>query len=162
MHEGNPDGPMMLDSVTLEATEWAHFAPPGEKGSAPEWTLPESVARKLARSLSPGDSSGVCRPEDFREAELKAKVESIEGTSARIRLSGTWKAEGFYGGERDRPFSARSTADGIAIYDVEKKSMRSFLLVFSGRVWSGRSSAGAEKTGRDTGGVAEWSTNPMP
>jgi len=156
MHDGKPDGPMMLDSVTMGAAEWAHFAPPGPNGGGREWSVPESVARKLARSLSPGDSSGVCRPEDFREAELKAQVESIGETPARIRFTGKWKADGFYGGERDHPFSAMATAEGIAIYDVEKKSMRSLLLVFSGRVWTGGSSAGSEKTGRETGGVVEW------
>jgi hypothetical protein len=157
MHQGKPDGPMMLDSMTMGAAEWAHFAPPGPNyGVAREWTVPESVARKLARSLSPGDSSGVCPPEDFREAELRAKVESIEGASARIRLTGKWQAEGLYGGEADKPYHASATADGIAVYDVEKKSMRSLLLVFKGRVWSGRSSPGAAETGRETGGVAEW------
>src|SRR5262249_44306077 len=157
-----PDGPMMLDSVTLGAAEWAHFAPPKLKSRAAEWAVPEGVARKLARSLSPGDSGGVFREEDFRQAELKAKVESIEGATARVRLSGKWKAEGWYGGERDHPFSASATADGIAIYDEEKKSMRSFLMVLSGRVWSGRPSTGAEKTGRDTGGVVEWTTSSTP
>lgn len=157
MHRGKPDGPMMLDSVTLAAAEWGHFAPPKPKGEAAEWTIPESVARKLARSLSPGDSGGVFRPQDFREAELKAKVESIAGATARIRLWGKWKAEGLYGGERDHPFAAFATADGIAVYDMEKKSMRSLLVVFSGRTWRGKTSANTEKTGRETGGVVEWS-----
>jgi hypothetical protein len=162
MHEGKPDGPMILDSATLGAAEWAHFAPPQPKSGAPEWTVPESVARKLARSLFPVDSAGVLRPEDFRQAQLKATVESIEGATARVRLSGKWKAEGFWGGERDHPFSTLATADGIAIYDVEKKSLRSLLILFSGRVWSGRSSAAADETGRETGGVVEWTASSMP
>jgi hypothetical protein len=160
MHQGKPDGPMMLDSVTMTAAEWAHFMPPGPNKESEEWTVPEGVARKLARSLSPGDSSGVCRPEDFREAKLKAKVESMEGTTARIRLTGKWRAEGVYGGEADKPYNASAAADGIAIYDAEKKLMRSLLLVFRGRVWSGRSSPGSGETGRETGGVAEWTNAP--
>jgi hypothetical protein len=162
MHQGKPDGPMMLDSTTLGAEEWMRFAPPEPKRGAPEWTVPESVARKVARSLSPGDSAGVFRPEGFQQAELKARVESIEGATARLRLSGKWRAEGFYGGEREHPFGAVATGDGFAIFDLEKKSMRSLLMVFSGRTWRGRSSADAERTGRETGGVVEWTSSLMP
>src|SRR6185436_4252420 len=85
MHKAKPDGPMMLDSVTLGPAEWARFTPLELKSGTAEWAVPEGVARKLARSLSPGDSGGVFRPEDFRQAELKAKVESIEGAIARVR-----------------------------------------------------------------------------
>jgi hypothetical protein len=51
LYNGQPDGPMMLDSVTLGASEWAHFAPPKKGGQA--WTLPETLARELARSVLP-------------------------------------------------------------------------------------------------------------
>jgi hypothetical protein len=161
MHQGKPDGPMMLTSATLGAAEWAHFAPPVPKSAAPAWTVPKSVAEKLAAALlAPGDSGGMLRPQDFREAALKARIESIESATARILLSGKWQAEGLYGGEKEFPFTCSARAEGIAIYDVEEKSMRSLLLVLSGRMWTGRSSAGTEKTGRETGGVIEWTLQP--
>jgi hypothetical protein len=40
MHKGQPDGPMMLDSVTLGATEWAHFAPAEPKVPGQGWAVP--------------------------------------------------------------------------------------------------------------------------
>src|SRR5262245_43820759 len=74
LHRGQPDGPMMLDSVPLSAAEWAHFAPAeprpaaGEADQGREWTVPTSIASKLASGLAPQDSSGVVHPKDFRQA----------------------------------------------------------------------------------------------
>jgi hypothetical protein len=160
MHKGQPDGPMMLDSVKLEATEWSHFAPTRPNVAEQEWTVPESVARKLARGLSPGDSGGVFRPQDFRQAKLQAKVESIDGGKARIKLWGEWQAEGLYGGEKEFPFAGAAKAEGIAIYDVPTRSMRSLLLVFSGKTWHGQRSELPEQAGRETGVVVEWALEP--
>jgi len=150
LHQGKSDGPMMLDSVTLKSSEWARFAPP-ESGSK-EWAIPETTARSLARSvLSPGDSAGVFRPEDFTQAELQAKVESVQGGKARISLTGTWRAAGLYGGEKGHPYGASASAEGFALFDVEKKSMDSFFLLYSGKTWGK-----TETPARETGGVAEW------
>src|SRR5262245_9969457 len=156
MHKGKPDGPMMLDSVTLGAAEWAHFAPAKPDVLEQEWTVPESVARKLARGLSPGDSGGVFLPKDFRQAKLRAKVESSDGARVWIRSAGEWEAEGLYGGEKEIPFASSATADGIAVYDAQSKSMRSLLLVFSGKTWRGRLSELPEQGWRETGAVVEW------
>lgn len=148
LHQGRSDGPMMLDSVTYTAAEWASFSP----ATTPEWTLPGNVARALARSLlSPGDSAGVFRMEDFSQAELHATVASTDGGVARIVFSGKWRAAGFYGGEKGHPYGASATAEGTALYDVEKKSMRSLFMLLDGKVW-GKS----EDQPRSTGGVVEW------
>jgi hypothetical protein len=149
LHDGKPDGAMTIDSVTLGASEWAHFAPP--EGGVQEWSVPESVARKLGRDLSPGDSAAIYQPEDVREAELKAKVESITGGTARIRLTGTWKAKGLWGGEK--PIGASANGEGIAVYDLEKKSMRSLLMVLNGKAWGD-----SEQSARGAGGVVEWTS----
>ena len=150
LHQGKSDGPMMLDSVTLKSSEWAAFAPSSDGSKA--WAVPDSIARALARSvLSPGDSAGVFRAEDFSQAELKTKVDSIQSNKARISLSGTWRAEGLYGGEKGHPYGASATAEGFAIYDVEKKSFDSLFILYSGKVWGK-----TEQPYRETGGVAEW------
>jgi len=151
LHQGQPDGPMVLDSVTFGASEWAQFAPP-KKAGASGWTLPDTLARALARGLlSPGCSASVFRLEDFSQAELQAKVASVEGGRARILLSGKWKAAGFWAGEKSKPQGASATAEGVAVYDVEKKTMRSLFIVLDGKVWGE-----SEKTARGTGAVVEW------
>jgi hypothetical protein len=161
MHKGRPDGPMMLDSVTLGAADWAHFMPAKPDASEPEWEVPESVAIKLARGLAPGDSGGVFLAKDFRQAKLRAKVESIDGTIAWIRLTGEWQAEGLYGGEKERPFASTAKAEGIAVYDVKTKSMRSLLFVFDGKTWTGRLPEPSAQHGwRETGAVIEWVHEP--
>jgi len=78
-------------------------------------------------------------------------VESVKGGKARIVLSGKWRAKGFYGGEKTLPYGASATAEGFAVYDVEKRSMRSVFMLFSGKVWNS-----SEQQARSTGGVLEW------
>ncbi len=145
MHRGQPDGPIMLDSVTLEAAEWALFAP-AESGRSQEWTVPDRVARKLVGALAPAPRGMDFRPEGARKAELHAKVESVKGGKARILLSGTWEAEGVREGV---PYAGSATSEGVALYDAEKKSLLSLLLVFTGKY------GGARET-RESGGVVEW------
>jgi len=150
-HHGKADGPAVLDTVELATSEWATFAPPEQKGGA-GWALPDGVARKLGCVISPFDDSARFFDEDYLQAEVKAKVESVEGTRARIRLTAAWKAKGVYGHEKGAPVhEASSTAEGTAVYDLEKKSMRSLILVLSG-LWGGR----------ETGGVIEWTSDPSP
>lgn len=147
-----PDGPAMIDSLALSADEWAALVPARpEEGAA--WNIPEGVARKLTRLLSTSsDQSGMPKPEDTKSAELKATVESIEGGIARLRLAGRWEMKHLVEGDAKRPQYGTATAEGIALYDVEKKSMRSLLLVFDGTIRSGRPDA----TPNRTGAVVEW------
>jgi hypothetical protein len=156
LYQGQPDGPMMLDSVTFSASEWANFAPPDT--GAQTWSLPQPVARALAKSLlAPGDSAGVFRPEDFTQSEFKAKVASVEAGMARILLSGKWKASGYWAGEKNKPQSASATAEGSAFYDVGKKSMQSLFMLMDGKVWWE-----SEQNARATGGVIEWASETDP
>jgi len=149
MHLGQPDGPVMLDSVTLDAAEWTFFAPSGS-GRTQEWTIPDRVARKLVDALAPVPRGMDFRPEGARKAELQAKVESVKGGKARILLSGTWEAEGVREGV---PYSGSATSEGVALYDVEKKSLLSLLLVFTGKYGNARET-------RESGGVVEWKRQP--
>lgn len=149
MHRGQPDGPIMMDNVTLGAAEWAHFAPP--KRGTQEWTVPEEVARKLVGALAPTPRGMDFRPDGAKKAELKAKVESIEGGKARLLLSGTWEAHGVREGV---PYSGAATSEGIALFDVEKQSLLSLLMVFTGTFGEGRGA-------RETGGVVEWRVAPV-
>jgi hypothetical protein len=127
-----PDGPAVIDSLTLTAKEWTALAPPkNQVGSS--WTVPETAARQFCRVLIPSsDQSAMPRPDDAKLARLEGTVESIEDGLARIRLRGKWEAVHLQEGDEKRPLRGEATAEGLAIYDVRRQAMHSMLLVFSG------------------------------
>ena len=146
-----PDGPAVIDSLTLTAREWAELAPPKtEVGTT--WTVPEAVARQFCRVLIPSsDQSSMPRPEDAKLAALTGRVESVEDGLARIRLSGAWEAVHLREGDAKRPLAGAATATGIAVYDLKRRAMQSLLLIFSGT--HGRPNDEAVCA---TGAVVEW------
>jgi hypothetical protein len=146
-----PDGPIVIDTLTLPAKDWAAFAPPKtEPGTT--WSLPEAVARQFSRVLVPSsDQSAMPRPEDSKAAQLTGTVESVEQGVARIRLAGTWEAVHLQEGDRNRPLRGLATAEGIAIYDVKQRELQSLLLVFSGAY--GRPN---EESLNSAGAVVKW------
>jgi len=91
-------------------------------------------------------------PEDAKVAELKAAVESVEGGIAHLRFTGRWEMMHLIEGDAKRPTYGAAVAEGAATYDLERKSMRSLLLVFSGTIRSDRPDAPLNRTGA----VAEW------
>ena len=88
---------------------------PRRKG--PEWTLPVR-SRNLARSLL---SRRFRRhlPRGLAQAG-SGEGGSIEDGKARIRLTGTWKAEGLYGRRRAKGVRRIGHGDGIALYGLEE------------------------------------------
>ena len=69
------------------------------------------------------------RPEHAKAAELRAAVASVEGDTATIRLSGRWETEHSMDGKLVR---GSASGEGVAVFDVRAKAMRSFLLVTTG------------------------------
>jgi hypothetical protein len=118
--------------VTLSAEEWAALRP-AEARAGFEWQLPEGVAREFVRALSPvTDTIYTPRPQDATLARLSARVESVEGGRARIRLTGRWETAHDRDGDGKHPVRESADADGVAVYDVRRKELESLLLVFSG------------------------------
>jgi hypothetical protein len=147
-----PDGPIMIDSTTLTAEEWATFVPARvEAGEC--WSVPGAVAGKFTRLLSASsDQSGMPKPDEATDVELQGRVESVEGGVARLRLRGCWGMKHLIEGDAKRPTFGEATALGTALYDVERKSMSSLLLVFDGTIRHGRPDAPPNRTGA----VVEW------
>ena len=144
------DGPPVIDSLPLSKAEWESLAP-GKPVVGTEWSIPESIARKFSRALSPSsDQSTMPRPEDATVAELTASVEAVEGDEARIRFTGRWTTKHIY---EDKPSYAWATADGIGLCDTRQRAMRSLVLTFSGAF---RMVPPYDKSDRPTGAVAEW------
>jgi len=127
-----PDGPVVIDSLTLTAKEWATLALPKHQAGS-TWAVPASVARQFCRVLIPSsDQSAMPCPDDAKLARLEGTVESVEDGQARIRLTGTWEAVHLQEGDAKRPLRGAATAEGFALYDVKRQAMHSVLLVFSG------------------------------
>jgi hypothetical protein len=127
-----PDGPAVIDSLTLTAKDWAALVPPKIKvGST--WTMPEGVSPLFCRVLIPSsDQSSMPRPDDAKLARLQGTVESVDDGLVCIRLTGTWDAVHLQEGDAKRPLHGAATAEGLAIYDLKQQAMRSVLLVFNG------------------------------
>jgi hypothetical protein len=117
-------------SVPLTSDDWQSFVPT-KTAISEKWTLPESVAGAFAPMLSPyADTRFRPRPCDLKSAELTAEIEALDRGIARIRLVGRWRADWNHD-EKEHSFGS-ATAEGIAIYDANKKSMRSLLMIFDG------------------------------
>ena len=127
-----PDGPAVIDTLTLTAKDWTALAPP-KTDVGTTWPVPEAVARQFCRVLIPSsDQSAMPRPGDAKLARLTGTVESVEAGLARIRLTGAWEAVHLQEGDAKRPLRGAATAQGIAVYDLKQQAMQSLLLVFSG------------------------------
>jgi hypothetical protein len=144
----------VIDTAFLSAAEWRIFAPRNPR-SGTRWSVPEKVARKFTRLLTASsDQSAMPQPDDAKLAEVECVVESVSGGMAQIRLSGRWEMVHTIEGDKSRLIFGAATAQGVAVYDVEADSLRSFLLVFDGTVRHGR----ADSPPNRTGAVAQWSS----
>jgi len=131
LYNGKREAPPSVDSILLSPTELAALAPPP---GAKEYAVPEAVARKFNRAISASnDTSQMPDPEEVKTVELKGVVESVEGGTAKVRLTGKWEAVHVYkGDEKKRPTYSSSSAEGTLTCDLEKKQVASLLMVFGG------------------------------
>jgi hypothetical protein len=149
LREGRRAGPAASEALPLTAEDLQAFVPDRLEEDA-EWAIPEALARKFCRALSPySEPTIVPRPEHVRSARLTARVRSTADGRAEIVLAGSWDSE-FRGGETPGIIACSATAQGLATYDAERKCLRSILLVFDG-VYRHHDDAPAAM-----GAVVEW------
>jgi hypothetical protein len=152
MHEGKPDGPIVIDTLTVTAAELAAFVSPSP-ARGESWALPDSLARKLGRVLSPSsDQSTMPLPDDAKFVRLTATADDLSGGQAVLRLAGKWDVVHMAEGDAKRPIRASATAEGFALVDPRQQALTSLLLVFDGTYrhfppWD---------SSRRTGAVVEW------
>jgi hypothetical protein len=140
-------------SVLLSKGDWAEWVPP-QVAVGTRWRVSDAVARAFAPVLSPyADTRFRPRPEDLTAAELTTEVESIDRQLATIRLNGRWRADWTHDGNEHSLASA--TAEGIAVFDTEKKVIRSLLLVFDG-TYSYTSRPGQSPRSQPCAAVIRW------
>jgi hypothetical protein len=152
MHEGKPDGPVVIDTLSVSAAELAAFVPESlELGKS--WDLPDSLARKLGRVLSPSsDQSTMPLPDDAKTARLTATINDLSAGQITLRLAGKWDVVHMAEGDLARPIRADAEAEGFAIIDTDKHCLKDLLLVFNGTYRH----APPYDSPRETGAVAEW------
>ncbi len=149
LHQGRRDGPAVLDSLDLSAGEWAALAPPRTKVDA-GWTVPEAVARRLCRALSPSsDQSTMPRPGEVTRVRLTGRVADVRDGVVRMVYEGAIAARHTYEG---KPSTGEARISGVAAYDRKAGRMMSLLLVFDGR----HRAAPPYDQARETGAVVEW------
>jgi hypothetical protein len=90
------------------------------------------------------------RPEEATVAELTATVEAVEAGQTRIRLAGRWAMKHLYVNKSSYGWAA---AEGVVLYDVKQKAMRSLHLTFSGAYCM---APPYDTEDRPTGAVVEW------
>jgi hypothetical protein len=151
LHRGKRDGPAVIDSLTLPAGQWRAFLPP-EGAAGTEWTLPEAVARRLCRGLSPSsDQSTMPRPREVTAVRLSGRVVEVREGIARLSYRGEIAARHTYEGKASH---GQARVVGSGNYDVKARRMRSLLLLLEGTY---RSPPPYDKAARETGAVLEWS-----
>ncbi len=151
--DGYRDGPVVTEGLNLSAQEWAAFVPP-QTAEGTRWVIPASVARRFCRALSPYSEPTITpQPDHVKAVELTALVESVRGQQAQIRLTGKWETELIGGEAKIGKIRASATADGIALYDVDKQTLGSFLLVFSAEYRH------IDNPPQPMGAVIEWRAN---
>jgi hypothetical protein len=149
MRKSARDGPVTFDSLTLDAKEWALLFP-ARTAVGEKWAMPDALARKFSRIVSPvSDPEFLPRPEQTKAAALEAEVVSIAGGAAAIRLTGTWDTDCTT--STGKPLRMSASGEGLAVFDLQQKTMRSFLLVTTGIFRDAPSS-----NPRETGAVVEW------
>src|SRR5262249_45993055 len=114
LHDERADGPPVIDTLTLTKNEWTAFLPPKlQEGT--RWTIPESVAKKLVRVLSPNsDQSTMPRPEEATIAKLEGQVEASDSQKLQIRWTGKLDARHLIEGDAKRVCTAAATIEGTA------------------------------------------------
>ncbi len=158
MWEGQlqPDGPPVIDSIALSPQEWAALSPPKVAAGA-EWTLPDAVARKFSRALSPSsDQSLMPRPEETSLATLTAKVEAISNHLARLRFTGRLAAKHLYDGKASYGWA---TVNGIALYDTAQQCLNALQWEADGAF---RMPPPWDKEDRPICAVIEWKRTATP
>lgn len=120
----------VISSVVLSRRDFEAFAPRKPADGA-EWTLPESVAKKLCRVVSPMCYQHAPQPDWVKGVTLKARIRTIRNGLVEIHYEGTMSSERIM--RSGKILSEQElTLKGEGVYEVGSGRMRSLLIVGSG------------------------------
>ncbi len=120
----------VISSVVLSKKDFKAFAPRNVADGA-EWTLPNSVAKKLCRVASPMCYQHAPQPDGVTGVTIKARVSRVRNGLAEVHYKGRMSSERIM--RRGRVLSEQElTFTGEGVYDVGAERMRSLRIVGSG------------------------------
>jgi hypothetical protein len=127
-------GQVVLDTLTLSAKDGAQLVP-DETDVGSRWVVPEAVARKFSRLLSPRDGiPDMPLPGEVTSVRLTGTVDAVRGGVAYLRYEGhiagrhTFEYED-YRGKKNR---ARAYLTGVGSCEVKTGRLLSLTLVADG------------------------------
>lgn len=131
-HGGRPQGEGALDSIHLTPKQWEGFVPP-EPAPGKGWSVPDEVARQLAKCLSPlSDQSVMPRPNEVKEVELIGNVRYIEGGMASLTFSGEIAAVHKHPFRKGKINRSSARIRGLGTYDLKAKRLLTLGLALEG------------------------------
>ncbi len=120
----------VISSVVLSKKDFKAFAPEKVADGA-EWTLPNSVAKRLCRIASPMCYQHAPQPDWVKVVSIKARVSRIQNGLAVLRYEGKMSSQRLM--KRGKLLSEQElTLEGEGVYDVGAKRLRSLRIVGSG------------------------------
>ncbi|HUG93160.1 MAG TPA: hypothetical protein VML55_20125 [Planctomycetaceae bacterium] len=121
----------VISSVTLSDRAFRAFAPRRAVVGA-KWTLPEDVAKQLARTSSPMCYQHAPQPDWVTDVRIAAVVRRVDEGVARLSYEGRIASSHRVGRTTVSVQETELTGEGV--YDLKTGTMQSVLLIGSGRL----------------------------
>lgn len=115
--------------IVLEPAEWRKFVPAGDLAAGRSWEIDRDLAAKLYLRFYPDTEANDFAENRIDHQSLQAKVVSVEGGLARIRLDGELKMKHPFYPHRDDDNFVRAAVAGYFDYDTAERRIRSLRLV---------------------------------
>lgn len=150
------DSPVVFDTLTLSQKEWATLAPARAVADS-EWTVPETIARKFSRALSPSSDQGVMVvPGDVTAVRISGQVQNVANGVAYLVYEGEIAASGLQEGDKNKLIGGEANLSGVGAYDLEARHMLSLTLIFEGNYYTGVPPPVNDNLRRPSGAALEW------
>jgi len=153
LHHQKADGPAVIDTLTLSASDWKQLIP-FTLTAGNVWAVPGQVAKLFSRILSPSsDQSTMPVPNDVTAVEMTGTPGPAENGLVRVRYAGRLAAAHTYEGKTSR---GESVLAGEVLCDAATGQPRALTFLFTG-IHHGSPPYDAP---RDLGAVVEWRAAP--
>jgi hypothetical protein len=146
-----------VDSIRLDAKDWASFSPSAESKVGTEWTVPEAIARRFTPALSPlTDPIFGPTPKDATVATITANVTRASDGVIVVKYAGRWETTHNRDGDPKFPISTSASGEGVGVFDAKTGKAQAVVWLLRGAYRTG----GPTVKPRPTAAVIEWYAGP--